>query len=890
MEENNQDNIENKKIKKSSPKATGNQSLETLRRLSSALEIAQMGYWEYLPSEGSIFWSEQVFRIVEKNSSNFHPSSDTIQDYIHPEDRNRYSLAHRNAIVNGGEYVLEYRLELPSGGFKWLSESGRSVSNESGEIIRLEGTLQDISKQKKEQEELYLQRERERRILDSQTNYILRTDIHGNYTYANRKYNNDFGWLFGKDDVLNQSSFDAVKPHHHQRLRNLFEMALTTNSGTKVELDKHAPNGGVKTTRWDVIAILDSRGKPFELQCTGIDLSDQVAAEAKMKQSNKRYELVMKATSDIIWDSDLVTGRNHWGRGFFTHFGHSLENQNIPGFWERHLHPDDSKAVLESVNMALEGNKEIWEEEYRFKKANGTYASVVDRASITRDQNGKPIRMVGALHDVTEKKRLEMLLHKATSLSKIGSFEYDVQTKKLFWSDLTRQIHEVPENFVPDLYKWKDFFQGPDQLVMEQIIHSAVETRGAFDREVLLTTHRGKEKWVRVMADPVIEQGACVQLNGSVQDIDRHVRAEQEKRAAFEEKERILEGIEDGFFALDENQKITYWNNKATQITGYRKEDVMGKHIADVFTKQIMSQFLPEHAQALKIGNRQDFEIYQLALDRWFDVTLYPIENGSSVFFREITQRKVQKQKLLELNESLQQYTQRLESANIDLEQFSYIVSHNLRAPVANILGLSDLINDSQYPAEVRDSLYKQLMENIYRMDEVIKDLNTILRVKNRTDQSKEVVHLDQLIQTITSSIGHLIKKDDVQVVTDFMAVSELYTVRTYLYSIFYNLISNSIKYRHQNRAPLISISSHHRDTKVILRVRDNGMGMDLGMDKEKLFGLYKRFHTHVEGKGLGLFMVRSQVEMLGGEISVESKLDQGTEFCIVFDQHILKA
>ena len=873
----------------SNPKVMSHTS-ETFRRLTSAQEIAQMGYWEYLPKERSIFWSEQVYRIVEKDSSNFHPKPETIHDYIHPEDRNSYVKAHRSAIVSGGEYVLEYKLKLPSGELKWLSENGRAVRDESGEVIRLEGTVQDISRRKKEQEELYLQRERERRILDSQTNYIIRTDIHGNYTYANRKYNNDFGWIFGKNDVLGHTSFDTVMEYHHERLKSLFENVLTTDSGKKVELDKHAPNGGVKTTRWDVIAILDSRGEPFELQCTGVDLSDQVAAQTMLKQSNKRYELVMKATSDIIWDSDLVTGRNYWGEGFLTHFGHSLENQNIPNFWELHVHPEDLRGVQKSLNRALAGNQETWEEEYRFRQSNGTYACVVDRASITRDQNGKPIRMVGALRDVTEKKRLEMLLKKATSLSKIGSFEYDVRTKDLFWSEMTREIHEVSADFVPDLFKWKDFFQGPDQLVMEQIVLEAVETGKAFDREALLTTQWGNEKWVRVMADPLIEEGLCVQLNGSVQDIDRYIRAELEKIAAFEERQRILESIEDGFFALNENQEITYWNNKATQIISYPKDDVMGKTINEVFTEQIVNQFTSEYEQAIEVDKRQDFEIYQQALDRWFEVTLYPLENGSSVFFREITKRKRDEKKLLDLNESLQQYTQRLESANKDLEQFSYIVSHNLRAPVANILGLSDLINDSEYPTEVRDSLFKQLMDNINRMDDVIKDLNTILRVKNETSQSKEGVDLEQLVETITSSIDHLIKNNDVEVVTDFTAAPEFYTVRTYLHSIFYNFISNSIKYRHQNRAPHISITTQRKDAKVILKFKDNGMGMELGKNKDKLFGLYKRYHTHVDGKGLGLFMVRSQVEMLGGEISVESQVGKGTEFCMVFEESILKA
>lgn len=175
-------------------------------------------------------------------------------------------------------------------------------------------------------------------------------------------------------------------------------------------------------------------------------------------------------------------------------------------------------------------------------------------------------------------------------------------------------------------------------------------------------------------------------------------------------------------------------------------------------------------------------------------------------------------------------------------------------------------------------------------MDDVIKDLNTILRVKNEGNQSKEVVSLDQLVASITSSIQHLIQKDDVQVVTDFEAAPAFYTVRTYVHSIFYNFISNSIKYRHPDRSPCISISTARKEAAVVLRVKDNGIGMDLGNSKDQLFGLYKRYHTHVDGKGMGLFMVKSQVEMLGGKITVESEVGKGTEFCIVFGEDILES
>lgn len=166
----------------------------------------------------------------------------------------------------------------------------------------------------------------------------------------------------------------------------------------------------------------------------------------------------------------------------------------------------------------------------------------------------------------------------------------------------------------------------------------------------------------------------------------------------------------------------------------------------------------------------------------------------------------------------------------------------------------------------------------------MITDLNSILQIKKEIGEKSETVHFQDLIDSIKESIQNVILKENVQVVTDFTSASELFTLKTYLYSIFHNLISNSIKYHQAGLNPIIEISSSVSDGKLALSFKDNGMGIDLPRKREQLFGLYKRFHHHVEGKGMGLFMVKTQVEILGGTISVFSEVNRGTEFVIEFN------
>jgi signal transduction histidine kinase len=178
----------------------------------------------------------------------------------------------------------------------------------------------------------------------------------------------------------------------------------------------------------------------------------------------------------------------------------------------------------------------------------------------------------------------------------------------------------------------------------------------------------------------------------------------------------------------------------------------------------------------------------------------------------------------------------------------------------------------------------KELAESASKLDNVIKDLNQILQVKREVSESKELVSFSETLQNIEVSISNMIKAEGVEIHADFTAINEMNTLKSYLYSIFYNLITNSIKYRRPNVPPVIKISSHKTDAGITLVFEDNGMGIDLDKKGDQVFGLYKRFHTQmVEGKGMGLFMTKTQVETIGGKITVNSKVDVGTEFILEF-------
>jgi signal transduction histidine kinase len=220
---------------------------------------------------------------------------------------------------------------------------------------------------------------------------------------------------------------------------------------------------------------------------------------------------------------------------------------------------------------------------------------------------------------------------------------------------------------------------------------------------------------------------------------------------------------------------------------------------------------------------------------------------------------------------------------NQHLEQYAYIIAHNLRAPVANLLGIANLLEMPAVSATDKEEAKSHILSSARRLDEVIMDLNNILQAKADLNLHRESVGFKETVNDVIDSMRGVIEKSNAVIEMDFSAHPWMITMRAYLHSIFHNLISNAIKYSRPGVSPLLRITSKRIDGRTCLKFEDNGLGFDLKMYGNNVFGLYRRFHPQIaEGKGMGLFMVKTQIENLGGEISIESEVGKGSVFTVL--------
>jgi PAS domain S-box-containing protein len=399
---------------------------------------------------------------------------------------------------------------------------------------------------------------------------------------------------------------------------------------------------------------------------------------------------------------------------------------------------------------------------------------------------------------------------------------------------------------------------------------------------------KGNYIWVEGTITNLLEEESVKGFIINYRDITERKISEQMLRDSEANLSTVFNNTEISYVFLDVDLNILSFNHRATKI--YEKET--NKQLrAGVNLIEYTSPDRKEFVKLVinRVKKMQQKEGFERSFpssngsETWYDVCILPVFDdqknilGIIVSTEDITARKNTELEREKMTADLIQH-------NKNLEQFAYIISHNLRSPVANIIGLSNMI---QSMPDMSDEDFQRCMDglalSVKKLDDTIIDLNYILQMRREINEKKEVVRFSALAKDIKTSISSLIEKENITIRTNFLEINEFFTIKSYLNSIFYNLISNSIKYRNPEKLCIIDIESKLQNNKLILKFRDNGLGIDMEAHRDKIFGLYKKFHTHIEGKGMGLYMVKTQVEILGGTISVQSKVNEGTEFNMEF-------
>ena len=637
-----------------------------------------------------------------------------------------------------------------------------------------------------------------------------------------------------------------------------------------------------------------------KLYCVARDITDRKKAEealsnlnavleqrirertAEIEKKEKRFRALIENNYDII---SLMDER-------FKIFYRSPSAARITGWTDeellnidgtKNIHPDDRERAASIVKEVMANPGKPISTLFRNQHKDGHYLWVEGTViNLLQDEDVKAI--VFNFRDIRQRKKLEDLLHKANVLARIGGWEIDLVNDKVYWSDITREIHETEYSYVPDLETGLNFYkQGKGRELITEKLKEAIELGKPWDEELMIVTAKNNERWIRTMGETEFVNGKCVRIYGSFQDIDQPKKAEEAIAKTLEEKNIILESIGDAFFAVDKNWMVTYWNRIAEIALSVRKQEIVGKNLWEIFAESVDSLSYRKYHEALATNQVVHFEDYYAALEKWYEISAYPSENGLSVYFKDITERQKAAAEIKKLNAALEEKvinrTIQLKKANEELEAFTYSVSHDLRAPLRGILGFTSILEED-YGSKLDDEARRitgVIKSNTLKMGNLIDDLLTFSRM-SRQDIEKNVIRSNELIQEIIDGL------DDRNTVANIEwiipSLHDAYADRNALRQVWVNLISNAIKYLGDKTNKRIDIGSVLLNDQTSFFIKDNGVGFDEKYSN-KLFKVFQRLHgnNEFEGTGVGLAIVEKIVSKHGGKVWANGEVDKGAVF-----------
>jgi PAS domain S-box-containing protein len=479
------------------------------------------------------------------------------------------------------------------------------------------------------------------------------------------------------------------------------------------------------------------------------------------------------------------------------------------------------------------------------------------------------------------------------SVREISDYKYAIDESSIVAiTDQSGIIKYVNNNFC-DISKYnREELLGRDHRIINSGHHSK-----DFIRNLWVTIANGKIwkgelknkakdgtiYWVDTTIVPFLnEKGKPFQYLAIRADITSRKQAEEMVAETLKAKNIILESIGDAFFAVDKNWIVTYWNRIAEIALRVSKQEVVGKNLWDIFSGSIDTESYRKYHEAIATNQVIHFEDHYPVLDKWYEISAYPSENGLSVYFKDITHRKDAEQEIKKLHVALEEKvakrTEQLATANKDLESFSYSVAHDLRTPLRAVSGYARMLEEDYNPLlDIEGKrLIFEIENNAKKMGMLIDDLLTFSKL-GRKEIQKTTIDMAQIVDACLQEL----QLDEVH--RRYVVVNNLDAVMAdpaLIKHVMINLISNAVKYSSKKEQPHIEITSRHEKKSIIFSIADNGVGFDMEY-AGKLFGVFQRLHSddEFEGTGVGLAIVQRIVHRHNGEIWAKSKVNEGATF-----------
>jgi PAS domain S-box-containing protein len=575
--------------------------------------------------------------------------------------------------------------------------------------------------------------------------------------------------------------------------------------------------------------------------------------------------------------------------------------------WRKMIHPEDWGKLMGGLENQITNNPQgPLVEEIRFFHKDGFMMYILFIGKVTEvSSGGMALKMVGSHIDITSQKSKERTLEQVNSLlsetsriAMLGGWEFEVGSDTLNWTDFTKEIFEVDENFIP---KRGDnairFVEMSERDRLQTAFNLAITDGTSFDLDFPIITAKGNRKWIRCTCQPTFEGQRCVRLFGVVQDITEREKAKEALQIKEQQLSTFIKYSPVAICMMDKQMNYIAASDIWKSFFNLNDEDVRGKNQFEIFpqTPEIWRNRYKSALNGEVLKKDEDSFMLPDGSVAWLEWEIRPWYElpgqigGIIIYTAVISDKRAFNQALIEAKNNAEQ-------ALLMKSKFLSVMSHEMRTPLNAVIGFINLLMQDPRPDQIENmNVLRFSAENLLLLINDVLDFSKL--DADKVELEEREFSLNLLLNNIVASLKHeaTSKNLDLQLISDNSIPEFIVGDSRRLSQILINLTNNALKFTHAGSVHIICqlVESNQDTVKINFMVQDTGIGIP-PEHQEHIFDMFSQADSDTTrkygGTGLGLTISKRLLELMGSQIRLSSSPITGSTFSfeIVFrkDKH----
>ncbi|MFB6284420.1 MAG: PAS domain S-box protein [Halobacteria archaeon] len=872
------------------------EELEILRdRLDLALEETQTGIWEWNLETDKVAWTKSIEKlfdieiedtpdkyVLQKSDKNreyrFEEGMSAFVEKIHQEDMEDVEKGIEE-VVETGEANYDFRIEGDDG-IRWVNCHATKTTNREGQEIVL-GVNSDITERKEQsliQETVFNQAFQFKGLLD----------LDGRLVKANDQALEFAG--IDREDVIGKLFWETYwwqgDEERQQKLKQAIERAAE-GEFVRYEVEVEGEDGS-SVIDFSLRPVKDRSGVTRYIVPEGRVIDQLKERENELRRTKEKLNLAIENTGTGIWEWDLESDEIDLFGGTESIFG--LEKDEFGGSFQNFLdllHPDDLTEVKESIERYLEDERGIYESEMRVEVGEGDHNWIYCVGELN-ERDGGSRYLSGVVTEIDEIKNREQELRRKTRAideAPVGVIITDPGMEDnpiTYVNDAFLELTGCSEDQV--LGRNCRFLQGDETSAGKvEMLRQAIDNEEPVTVDIRNYRDSGEMFWNRLSVSPVYDsEGELINFVGFQQDITKQKNNQRRIKEIKNRFEALFKSTPNGIAIANSDGEFVMWNQAMTEIFGYEKEEMVGKPIVEIIPENMRQQHLDSFNEYIDTGEGKIMgeTVELVGVDS--DGDSFPIEISlsgwevdgerySSAIIQDISERKEREQKI-------KQREQELEARNKDLKLLNRVMRHDIRNDMQIILTVGEYLLEKDTGENKR---IEGLIENAVHVVELTESVRGVIEAMSyERDNDLEPIDLYSALQEEITEIG---SQEEVEIRADEIPDVKV-SANVMLGSVFRNLLKNAVVHNDKDVAE-IEVGCNVEDDYVEVSIADNGPGINDEI-KEDIFGRGEK-GDESWGTGIGLYLVKTLVDLYGGEVSVEDNEPTGAVFRVKLNKAV---